>query len=118
MTAERLTDRLARSIAANHNALRIVWDSEIKGFGLRVTPKGAKAFILDFRYRPKTWNEQGALSQPIKKPRPADGYPNQMPSSNRAQIESFQIDFAPEHRLHLVLEIVKQIGRASCRERV
>jgi hypothetical protein len=37
--------------AAQPNARRYeLWDSEVKGFGLRVEPSGAKSFI--FRYRP------------------------------------------------------------------
>ena len=44
----RITKRLVDSL---HPADReiITWDDEIPGFGIRVTPKGVKAYILKYR---------------------------------------------------------------------
>ena len=45
----RLTDQTVRKALPPVQGQTIFWDDEIKGFGLRVTPGGAKAFILDYR---------------------------------------------------------------------
>jgi integrase len=49
--AEKLTDRIAKSAAvpADGKAQRIDYDTEVKGFGLRVTKAGARSFILNYR---------------------------------------------------------------------
>jgi integrase len=49
--AEKLTDRIAKSAAAptDGKAQRIYYDTEVKGFGLRVTKGGARSFILNYR---------------------------------------------------------------------
>jgi integrase len=47
--AERITDILARRADAGDRPQVVFWDAEVKGFGLRVTNRGAKAFILDYR---------------------------------------------------------------------
>lgn len=44
----KLTKRIVDA-AAPASAQVLVWDSEVKGFGLRVTPAGAKAYILNYR---------------------------------------------------------------------
>ena len=28
---------------------RILWDQQVKGLGVRITPKGTKAYVLDYR---------------------------------------------------------------------
>ena len=30
-------------------AIRIAWDNEIKGFGVRITPAGVRSFVLRYR---------------------------------------------------------------------
>lgn len=47
--AEKLTDRLVRALPSPTSGNRITYDTEIKGFGLRVTVKGAQAFVLNYR---------------------------------------------------------------------
>ncbi|MGC1891342.1 MAG: tyrosine-type recombinase/integrase [Stellaceae bacterium] len=48
----KLTDALAKSAAASAGKLQtIYYDSEVKGFGLRVTKAGFRAFILNYRTR-------------------------------------------------------------------
>lgn len=47
--AERLTDRSIKKELPPARGQRLIWDSEIKGFALRLTKGGAKSFILDYR---------------------------------------------------------------------
>ena len=48
----RLTDRFVKSAAAPEGrTYRIYYDHEVKGFGLRVTKGGFRAFILNYRAR-------------------------------------------------------------------
>jgi integrase len=46
---QRLTDALARRLRTPDTGNRITYDGEVKGFGLRITAAGAKAFILNYR---------------------------------------------------------------------
>ena len=43
-----LTERIIRD-AKPEQKPRIIWDGQVKGLGLRITPKGAKSFLLDYR---------------------------------------------------------------------
>jgi integrase len=45
--AERLSDRLVKS-AYPERKVGLIWDAELRGFGLRLSP-GAKSFILNYR---------------------------------------------------------------------
>jgi integrase len=47
--AEKLTDKLVRTLAFPAAGNRITYDGEVKGFGIRITSAGAKAFILNYR---------------------------------------------------------------------
>lgn len=47
--AERLTDAAVRTAAPPGRGQRFLWDADIKGFALRVTARGSKAFVLDYR---------------------------------------------------------------------
>jgi integrase len=47
--AERLTDTIVRKILPPARGQTLLWDSEVKGFALRVTAAGARAFVLDYR---------------------------------------------------------------------
>ena len=47
--AIHLTDTEAKTAEAPASGNRIVYDDDVKGFGLRVTSAGAKAFILNYR---------------------------------------------------------------------
>jgi integrase len=47
--AERLTDTIMRKTLPPTRGQAMLWDSAVKGFALRVTPAGAKAFVLDYR---------------------------------------------------------------------
>jgi integrase len=47
--AKRLTETLVKNLAPPATGNQITYDTELKGFGVRVTAKGAKAFILNYR---------------------------------------------------------------------
>jgi integrase len=46
---ERLTDVYVRKALPPARGQSLLWDAEVKGFALRVTPGGAKSFVLDYR---------------------------------------------------------------------
>ena len=47
--SERITDAIAKRVSAGDRPQVFFWDADVKGFGLRVTNRGAKSFILDYR---------------------------------------------------------------------
>jgi integrase len=47
--AQRLMDGLVRDLESPEKGNRILYDEEVKGFGVRVTSAGAKAFVLNYR---------------------------------------------------------------------
>ena len=47
--AERLTEIIARKTLPPARGQQMLWDTDIKGFALRITPGGAKSFLLDYR---------------------------------------------------------------------
>ena len=47
-TPSPLTERRIRE-AKPEAKTRILWDSQIKGLGLRITPRGTKSYILNYR---------------------------------------------------------------------
>jgi len=49
--AERLTDTLVKNLAAPTKGQQITRDTEVKGFGVRVTATGARSFVLNYRTR-------------------------------------------------------------------
>ena len=46
---QKLTDAFAKQAHSEEKTQVIYWDEAVKGFGLRVTARGAKAFVLDYR---------------------------------------------------------------------
>lgn len=49
MAAKRLTERVLDELEPDPGAQYVQWDRDLKGFGVRVSPAGAKAFILKYR---------------------------------------------------------------------
>ncbi|HEY1753210.1 MAG TPA: Arm DNA-binding domain-containing protein, partial [Caulobacteraceae bacterium] len=49
--AQRLDDNAVKGFAAPAKGNRITYDSEVPGFGVRVTASGARSFILNYRTR-------------------------------------------------------------------
>lgn len=47
----RISDKLTRAAEAPERGNRIVYDDALKGFGLRVTAKGARSFVLNYRVK-------------------------------------------------------------------
>src|SRR5438874_10294305 len=47
--AEKLTDKLARDAAPPANGNRIVYDSDVRGLGVRITAAGGRSFVLNYR---------------------------------------------------------------------
>jgi len=47
--AKKITDKLVKESEAPETSNRITYDTDVKGFGVRVTAAGAKAFILNYR---------------------------------------------------------------------
>jgi len=49
--ASKLTDGVVKALPAPAKGSRIAYDSDVKGFGIRVTAGGTRAFILNYRTR-------------------------------------------------------------------
>src|SRR3954454_9038590 len=49
--SQKLTDRIVKNLALPTSGNRVEYDSEVKGFGCRVTAAGARSFILNYRTR-------------------------------------------------------------------
>ena len=49
--AKRLADAAVKDLPAPAHGNKITYDTEVKGFGVRVTAAGSKAFILNYRTR-------------------------------------------------------------------
>ena len=45
----RITDKLVKDLSSPAKGNIITYDTEVKGFGVRVTAAGARAFILNYR---------------------------------------------------------------------
>ena len=46
---QRLTDRLVKLLPAPVRGNKIAYDTEVRGFGCRVTAAGARSFVLGYR---------------------------------------------------------------------
>jgi integrase len=49
--ASKLTDGVVKALPAPANGSRISYDSEVTGFGVRITAAGTRAFVLNYRTR-------------------------------------------------------------------
>jgi Arm DNA-binding domain len=48
--AERITDKLVKGLVPPTSGNRIVYDDEVRGFGVRITANGTRAFVLNYRH--------------------------------------------------------------------
>ena len=49
MPVDRLTESVVKSLPSPEEGTVITWDTETKGFGCRITAKGVRSFIFDYR---------------------------------------------------------------------
>ncbi len=49
--AQRLMDRVVKALPLPKSKTCITYDAELKGFGVRITPAGARSFILNYRIK-------------------------------------------------------------------
>jgi len=49
--AQRLTDKIVKALLAPSKGSKIHYDTEVKGFGCRITANGARSFVLNYRTR-------------------------------------------------------------------
>jgi len=47
--AERITDKLVKAMTMPKAGYRIIYDDKVKGFGIRITAKGVRSFVLSYR---------------------------------------------------------------------
>jgi hypothetical protein len=46
--AQKLTDKAVKTLAAPPKGNRITYDTDVSGFGVRVTAAGARSFVLNY----------------------------------------------------------------------
>src|SRR6266516_4125478 len=49
--SQRLTDKIIRALRAPAKGNRVTYDSEVHGFGVRITAADAVAFVLNYRVK-------------------------------------------------------------------
>jgi integrase len=106
--AEKITQRTIKNLATSEGGNRIVWDSELKGFGVRRTDAGAVTFVLNYRAhgrqrrykigRAPEWTAEAARAEAAKiKPRiDSEGY-DPLEEKQRASGEPTLRDLAKEY---------------------
>jgi integrase len=106
--AEKITQRTIKNLEVPEGKNRIVWDSELKGFCVRITPSGAISFFLNYRshgrqrrYKignPPEWSADAARAEAAKiKPRiDAEGY-DPLEEKQRARGEPTLRDLSKEY---------------------
>lgn len=50
MANQKINKRVVDTAKAVSGRDEFIWDTQLKGFGLRVTPKGAKSYVLQYRF--------------------------------------------------------------------
>jgi len=48
---QRLTEKIVREAKAPATGSRITYDDDVRGFGVRITAKGVRAFVLEYSFR-------------------------------------------------------------------
>jgi integrase len=109
--AEKITQRTIKNLASSEDVNHIVWDSELKGFGVRRTETGAVSFFLNYRAhgrqrrykigRAPEWTAEAARAEAARiKPRiDSEGY-DPLEAKQRAQGEPTLHDLTDEYQKH------------------
>lgn len=106
--ASKISQRTVKNLAAPKAGSRIMWDSEIKGFGVRITAAGVASYILDYRIhgrhrrytigRHPEWSSEAARSEAAAlKPRISKGY-DPLHEKQMARTEPTINDLAEEYK--------------------
>jgi integrase len=61
--SQRLTDKIVRALSAPDHGNRITYDSDVAGFGCRVTAAGARSFVLNYRRKSDGRERRATLGQ-------------------------------------------------------
>jgi len=106
--AEKITQRTIKNLSNSESGTRIVWDSELKGFGVRRTDAGAVTFILNYRAhgrqrrfkigRAPEWTAEAARAEAAKiKPKiDSEGF-DPLEAKQKAAEEPTVADLADEY---------------------
>ena len=109
--SQKITQRLVKELAGEKGQDRIVWDSELKGFGIRRTTAGAITFILNYRAhgrqrrykigRAPEWTADAARAEAAKiKPKiDSEGY-DPLEAKQRAKDEPALKELTEEYLKH------------------
>src|SRR5262245_57995394 len=139
VVAEKLTDRAVKGLLPPQRGNRIHYDADVKGFGVRVTAAGGKAFVLNYRRKADglerrwtigsfpDWTTGAAREEAKRLKRDIDGGADPVGSyrSGRAAptvadlCERFVAEYLPrkrpstqkEYRLQIASDIVPRLGR-------
>jgi integrase len=79
----KITDKLVRELAPPAAGNRVTYDSEVSGFGIRITKAGARSFVLNYRAEGRerrltlgqypAWSVEQARAEAKKRRREVDG---------------------------------------------
>ena len=106
--AQKITQRTIKNLDVPEQGNRLVWDSELKGFGVRVTETGAVSFFLNYRAHGRQrrykignapeWTAEAARAEAAKlKPRiDSEGF-DPLEAKQRARGEPTLRDLATEY---------------------
>jgi len=109
--AQKLSDRIVQKLEAPEKGNAIVYDSTVPMFGVRVTAKGAKSFILNYRFKQKerritigrfpTWSVSKAREEAQRLKREVnlgiDPLAERQAASGRSQVHELASRYLTEH---------------------
>ena len=115
--AERITDRLVKELTPPTAGNRIIYDEKVKGFGVRITAGGARAFVLNYRnaegierrltigaYGPNEWSVEAARKR-------AGEFKKMIANGFKMEVEAMiskDLEYLTEHYVPMKLKDKKQ----------